>query len=46
MKIAKAELADALEHLSANECPVVFKWTSQSQNAKHVYLTVNIFIFK
>ncbi|CAK5086494.1 unnamed protein product [Meloidogyne enterolobii] len=39
MKIAKAELADALEHLSANECPVVFKWTSQSQNAKHVYLT-------
>ena len=39
MKIAKAEL-DALENLAANECPVVFKWTSQSQTAKHVYLTV------
>lgn len=43
MKIAKAELAEALEHLAANEYPVVFKWTSQSQNAKHVYLTVLIY---
>nr|CAD2186441.1 unnamed protein product [Meloidogyne enterolobii]CAD2197155.1 unnamed protein product [Meloidogyne enterolobii]CAD2205921.1 unnamed protein product [Meloidogyne enterolobii] len=31
MKIAKAQLTYALEQLSANECLVVFKWTSQSQ---------------
>ena len=39
MKIAKADVDEPMEGIQANEYPVVFKWSAQSQQAKHVYLT-------
>jgi hypothetical protein len=40
MKIAKGEIDEPMECAQPNEYPVVFKWPSQTQAAKHVYLTV------